>query len=70
MWDEDFTKKKFELGRIIERDTVEEIERDLKRVQLNEMNASQSLGKGRVVKTTDVDYFMNCENMVSPEMDE
>jgi hypothetical protein len=35
MWDEDFTQKKFELGRIIERDTVEEIERDLKRVQLN-----------------------------------
>ena len=70
MWDEDFTKKKFELGRVIERDSVQEIERDLRRVQLNEKNAAQYLVRGKVINTTNVDYFLNCENMASPDLGE
>jgi hypothetical protein len=71
MWDDDFSsKKKFELGRVIERDLTQA------QHSLNDLNINDKGGKkgkenhdrGRVVKTTDIDFFLNCDNMSAEEI--
>ncbi|CDW82790.1 perq amino acid with gyf domain 1 [Stylonychia lemnae] len=70
MWDDDFSKKKFQLGRIIERD-MPLIQKELEKLRLGEtaqsikerQNRQDNQDRGRVVRTTNVDYFLNCENM-------
>lgn len=81
MWDDDdITKKKFELGRIIERD-FPDIQKDLQKLTLNEDSTSrleqdrikanrlENQQRGRVIKTTNIDFFLNCENMDLNEID-
>lgn len=78
MWDEDFKQKKFELGRIIERDfsnlTIQEIER-LKLESMTdeerekELNRLKNQDRGRVVKTMSIDFFLNCDTMNLDEIE-
>lgn len=84
MWDEDFKQKKFELGRIIERD-MPQMQRDLERMRLEggadfeemteerrqkEKNRKDNQDRGRVIKTTNIDFFLNCDTMDLTELDE
>lgn len=68
MWDDDFagTKdaRKFQLGRVIERDDdIEGLTRQLKD-QLN----IQEKPSGRVVRTRDIDIFLRCDEMTTEEL--
>lgn len=63
MWDDDFTSKKFELGRVIHRGTAEEIAKKLKDIELNEKKNKENYDRGRIIKTTDIDFFLNCDKM-------
>lgn len=59
MWDEDFSQKKFELGRIIERSGDSE---DQRREQ-EARERKENMDRGRVIRTTSIDYFLNSDNM-------
>lgn len=63
MWDDDFTSKKFELGRVIERETADEIAKKLKDLELIEKKNKENYDRGRIIKTTDIDFFLNCDKM-------
>lgn len=36
MWDDDFTTKKFQLGRVIQRDPVSDLAREFKKIDVDE----------------------------------
>ena len=43
MWDDDFTRGKFQLGRVIERNEVEQMSQDLSKLALNEKKNRENL---------------------------
>lgn len=59
MWDDDFTSKKFEF-RQIERDQVNgNLVGKFRSLKLDEKNKQkQNLDRGRIVKTTNIDFFL------------
>ncbi len=62
MWDDDFSKKKFQLGRVIERDQSEMLNKGISKLSLNDQ--SESLYKGRVIRTTNIDTFLCCDEEI------
>ncbi|TNV85373.1 hypothetical protein FGO68_gene4642 [Halteria grandinella] len=89
MWDDEFSKskgmKKFELGRVIERDTPQMINgqktgdiqgnssADIGELgaQLHSMSIAQkkaAVNTNRIVKTTNIDVFLNCDDMTAEEL--
>lgn len=61
MWDDDFTTKKFQLGRVIQRDPVSDLAREFKKIDVDE--PKQNYDRGRIVRTTNIDFFLNCDTM-------
>ena len=66
MWDDDFSKKKFELGRVIERGS-QQISKDLSKLDIN-ATKKENYERGRIVNTTNIDFFLNCDNMNDAEI--
>lgn len=66
MWDDDFSKKKNFLGRIIERDKVDEISKGISNIKINKQNKKtkeeqdkHNYDRGRIIRTTNIDMFLN-----------
>ena len=63
IWDENFQKNKFQFGRVITRDIAHEMN------ALNIDNNKPNLAP-KVVRTTNVDTFLNCEQMDFDQLQE
>lgn len=70
MWDDDFTSKKFELGRIIEREGANELVRGMTKLELENERMKANYERGRVIKTKNIDFFLNCDLMGKDQIDE
>lgn len=69
MWDDDFTSKKFELGRIIERDATHELIKGIGKLDLQQQQ-KENQDRGRVIKTKNIDFFLNCDLMGKEQIEE
>src|SRR5439155_11872572 len=70
MWDDDFTTKKFGFGRIIERDGARDLVKDMDKLDLEREKLKENPDRGRVIKTKNIDFFLNCDLMGKEQIEE
>lgn len=63
IWDEDFSHKKFVLGRIIHRESDLPTQLAALSLDFEIQPESKNSDKGMVVRTTNIDFFLNCDSL-------
>lgn len=61
IWDDDFTKKKFQFGQVIERDQADVISQGLLKLNLQHQKQLKEHDRGKIIRTTNIDTFLNCD---------
>lgn len=63
IWDDDFTKKKFQFGHVIERDQTDVIASGVLKLNIHSSaKTKENYDRGKIIRTTNIDTFLNCDD--------